>query len=107
MRLAVPMPTLLTLLGTASIQTVPIPFTALTDSAARTGVVHTPISTQGSSRHLDARTDGRTATARRVVATRGGSRHGCVGRSPTDLLDKPQLDLGYRLVVSDLELAHA
>jgi SAM-dependent methyltransferase len=104
MRLAVPITKLLSLLGNASIQPVPIPYDcadgfggaywrrphAYLDAEVRAGIsmfalTAEPLLREGLSR-LGA-----------DLATGAWTKH------HTDLLDKPQLDLGYRLVVSDLE----
>ena len=95
---------LLSLLGNASIQTVPIPYDcadgfggaywrrphAYLDAEVRAGIsmfalTAEPLLREGLSR-LGA-----------DLATGAWTKH------HTDLLDKPQLDLGYQLVVADLE----
>jgi len=105
MRLAVPITKLLSLLGTASVQTVPIPHDcadgfggaywrrphAYLDAEVRAGISMLALTAEPQLREGLSRLNGDLATGAWM------DRH-------TDLLDKPQLDLGYRLVVSDLEL---
>jgi SAM-dependent methyltransferase len=105
MRLAVPITKLQSLLGNASIQTVPIPYDcadgfggaywrrphAYLDAEVRAGISMFALTAESLLREGLSRLDADLATGAWT------DRH-------TDLLDKPQLDLGYRLVVSDLEL---
>ncbi|HEY1838854.1 MAG TPA: methyltransferase domain-containing protein [Mycobacterium sp.] len=103
LRLAVPVTKLLSLLGDASVQTVPIPYDcadgfggaywrrphAYLNAEVRAGISMFALMTERQLREGLSRLDADLAT--------GGwaDRH-------SDLIDKPQLDLGYRLIVSDL-----
>lgn len=107
-RLAVPMTKLLTLLGDASVQTVPIPYDcadgfggaywrrphAYLDAEVRAGISMLALTAESQLREGLSRLRADLATG---VWT---DRH-------ADLLDRPQLDLGYRLVVSDLASSEA
>jgi SAM-dependent methyltransferase len=102
MRLAVPITKLLSLLGNASIQEVPIPYDcadgfggaywrphAYLDAQVRAGISMFALTAEPLLREGLSRLDADLATGAWT------DRH-------TDLLDKPQLDLGYRLLISDL-----
>jgi SAM-dependent methyltransferase len=105
MQLAVPMAKLLSLLGDAAVQTVPIPHDcvdgfggaywrrphAYLDAEVRAGISMLALTAEAELREGLSRLE--ADLARGVWADRHA-----------DLLDKPQLDLGYRLVVADLEL---
>jgi hypothetical protein len=102
-RLAVPITKLVSLLGTASIQPVPIPHDcvdgfggaywrrphAYLDDTVRAGI------------SMFALTPKRLL-ARGLERLRADLASGAWTRRHADLLDMPQLDLGYRLLVSDL-----
>jgi len=104
MRLAVPITNLVSLLGNASIQPVPIPYDcadgfggaywrrphAYLDAEVRAGISMFALTAEPLLREGLSRLGAHLAT-------------GAWTKHHTDLLDKPQLDLGYRLVVSDLE----
>jgi len=104
MRLAVPITKLLSLLGDVSIQTVPVPYDcadgfggaywrrphAYLDAEVRAGISMFALTAEPRLREGLSRLDADLAT-------------GAWTERHADLLDKPQLDLGYRLVVSDLE----
>jgi SAM-dependent methyltransferase len=106
MRLAVPMTTLLSMLGDASVQTVPIPHDctdgfggaywrrphAYLDAEVRAGISMLALTPEPLLR------DGLSRLRSDLATGAWTDRH-------ADLLDKPQLDLGYRLVVSDLAQA--
>ncbi len=108
MRLAVPMTKLLSLLGDVSVQTVPIPYDcadgfggaywrrphAYLDAEVRAGISMLALTAKSQLREGLSRLRADLATG---VWT---DRH-------ADLLDRPQLDLGYRLVVSDLASSEA
>jgi SAM-dependent methyltransferase len=105
MRLAVPITKLLSLLDNASVQKVPIPYDcadgfggaywrrphAYLDAEVRAGISMFALMAEPQLREGLSRLGSDLATGAWT------DRH-------ADLLDKPQLDLGYRLVVSDLEL---
>lgn len=105
MRLAVPIAKLLSLLGSASIQKIPIPHDcadgfggaywrrphAYLHAEVRAGISMFALMAESQLREGLSRLSADLATGRWT------DRH-------TDLLEKSQLDLGYRLVVSDLEL---
>jgi SAM-dependent methyltransferase len=105
MRLAVPIAKLVSLLGNASIQKVPIPYDcadgfggaywrrpqAYLDAEVRAGISMLTLTAEPELREGLSRLEADLATGAWT------DRH-------TDLLDKTHLDLGYRLVVSDLEL---
>jgi SAM-dependent methyltransferase len=104
MRLAVPIAKLVSLLGNTSIQKVPIPYDcadgfggaywrrphAYLDAEVRAGISMLALTAEPELREGLSRLGADLATGAWT------DRH-------ADLLDKPQLDLGYRLVVSDLE----
>jgi SAM-dependent methyltransferase len=106
MRLAVPITKLQSLLGNTSIQTVSIPYDcadgfggaywrrpdAYLDAEVRAGISMLALMAEPLLREGLSRLDADLATGA------WADRH-------ADLLDKSQLDLGYRLVVSDLELS--
>jgi SAM-dependent methyltransferase len=105
MRLAVPIAKLVSLLGNASIQKVPIPYDcadgfggaywrrphAYLDAEVRAGISMLALTAEPELREGLSRLEADLTTGAWT------DRH-------TDLLDKTHLDLGYRLVVSDLEL---
>ena len=105
MRLAVPIAKLVSLLGNASIQKVPIPYDcadgfggaywrrphAYLDAEVRAGISMLALAAEPELR------EGLSRLSTDLATGAWTDRH-------TDLLDKAQLDLGYRLVVSDLEL---
>jgi SAM-dependent methyltransferase len=106
MQLAVPMTKLLSLLRNAAVQTVPIPHdcadgfggaywrrpAAYLDAEVRAGISMLALTAEPLLREGLSRLEADLATGAWT------DRH-------SDLLDKPQLDLGYRLVVSDLAQA--
>lgn len=109
MQLAVPMAKLVSLLGNAVVQTVPIPHDcvdgfggaywrrpdAYLDPEVRAGISMLALMAEPQLREGLSRLKADLAT-------------GAWANRHADILDTPQLDLGYRLVVSDLELpAHA
>jgi SAM-dependent methyltransferase len=107
-RLALPITKLVSLLGTVSIQTVPVPHDcvdgfggaywrrphAYLDETVRAGISMFALTPK-------------PLLAKGLERLRVELSNGAWARRHADLLDVPQLDLGYRLVVSDLEAAHA
>jgi SAM-dependent methyltransferase len=104
MQLAVPMTKLVSLLGNAAVQTVPIPYDcadgfggafwrrphAYLDAEVRAGISMLALTAEPELREGLSRLEADLST-------------GAWAERHADLLDKPQLDLGYRLVVADLE----
>ena len=102
-RLAVPISTLISLLGTASIQTVPVPHDCVDGFGGaywrRPGAYLEETVRAGMSMF---------ALTPKALLTNGLERlsadlaNGAWERRHADLLETPELDLGYRLLVSDL-----
>ena len=103
-RLAVPITKLVSLLGTVSIQTVPVPHDcvdgfggaywrrpqAYLDETVRAGISMLALSPK-------------PLLAKGLERLKVELTHGAWARRHADLLDVPQLDLGYRLLVSDFD----